>query len=113
MPVHRSGGEPHFQSPCNAGPDEVFDTLIEKEAFKLERIVSRGHTTPVGQWYDQDRDEWVALLSGSATLRFEQPDEVVTLASGDWLVIPAHRRHRVEETARDRETVWVAVHFGR
>lgn len=38
---------------------------------RVERIVSQGHVTPPGQWYDQDWDEWVSLLSGAARLRVE------------------------------------------
>ncbi|NTV46153.1 MAG: hypothetical protein HGB11_06455, partial [Chlorobiales bacterium] len=38
--------------------------------MRLERIVSEGHATPGGEWFDQEWDEWVILLSGSATLRF-------------------------------------------
>ncbi len=93
--------------------DEVFETLVESGSLKLERIVSTGQATPPGEWYDQDRDEWVALLSGSATLRIEDPAEVVQLVPGDWLLIPAHRRHRVEQTANDSESVWIALHFDR
>jgi cupin 2 domain-containing protein len=90
---------------------EVFDPLLTGGPFRLERIVSTGQATPPGEWYDQDRNEWVVLLSGSATLRFEQPDETFDLAPGDWVLIPARRRHRVERTAPDRETVWLALHF--
>jgi len=91
--------------------NEVLETLAETGSFRLERIVSTGQSTPPGEWYDQDRDEWVALLTGSATLRFQEPDEVVPLAPGDWLLIPAHRRHRVEQTALDSESIWIALHF--
>lgn len=90
---------------------EVFDPLLTGGPFRLERIVSTGQATPPGEWYDQDCDEWVVLLSGSATLRFEQPDETLDLTPGDWVLIPARRRHRVERTASDKETVWLALHF--
>lgn len=90
---------------------EVFDPLLSGGSFRLERIVSTGQATPPGEWYDQETDEWVVLLSGSATLRFESPAEAFDLAPGDWLLIPAHRRHRVERTAEHGETVWLALHF--
>jgi cupin 2 domain-containing protein len=90
---------------------EVIDTLVETRSVKIERIVSSGQATPPGEWYDQDRDEWVALLSGAATIRFEDPDELISLTPGDWQRVAAHRRHRVETTAVDRESVWIAVHF--
>jgi len=99
-------------TPLAAPPGgEFFETLAETGSFMLERIVSTGQSTPPGEWYDQDLDEWVALLTGSATLRFQEPDEVVTLAPGDWLLIPAHRRHREEHTAKDSESIWIALHF--
>jgi cupin 2 domain-containing protein len=93
-------------------PDELFETLIETQTFKLERIVSAGHATPLGEWYDQERTEWVVLLSGSAALLFEGEPEARILRPGDHLLIPAHRRHRVEWTDPAVKTVWLALHCG-
>jgi cupin 2 domain-containing protein len=75
---------------------ERFETLLERAGFVLERILSAGHASPPGFWYDQDRDEWVALLSGEAELLFEEGLERVQLRPGDHLLIPAHKRHRVD-----------------
>ncbi len=91
--------------------DEVIDTLVQAPGIRIERIVSTGQVTPAGQWYDSERDEWVALLAGAARLRFESEPRERTLAAGDWLRIPAHARHRVEWTDPGRPTVWLAVHF--
>jgi cupin 2 domain-containing protein len=91
--------------------DERFDVLLETAGFRLERIISTGHATPPEQWYDQAHDEWILLLTGSAVLRFEQPDEQLALQPGDSLLIPAHRRHRVEATDPQQPTVWLALHF--
>jgi cupin 2 domain-containing protein len=104
---------PNLFRPPPSRDKELVETLVETGSLKLERIVSTGQATPTGEWFDQERDEWVALLSGSATLRFEDSDELVRLAPGDWLLIPAHRRHRVEATAADGESVWIALHFDR
>lgn len=90
-------------------PQELAEPLAEGRAFRLERIVSRGHSTPAGQWYDQDEDEWVLLASGEAALMIEGEAEPVVLKPGDHLVLPAHRRHRVEWTATEGETVWLAL----
>ena len=38
-------------------PEERFQTLAESETVRIERIVSLGHATPPGEWYDQERDE--------------------------------------------------------
>jgi cupin 2 domain-containing protein len=92
-------------------PDELIENLVEDSGLRLERIVSTGHVTPAGQWYDQESDEWVVMLTGAAKLRFEAPDEVLTLQPGDYLTIPAHRRHRVDWTDQDEPTVWLALHF--
>ena len=99
-----------FAPPAEPSAGEVFEELLAGGAFRLERIVSTGQVTPAGEWYDQDADEWVVLLSGSATLRFDDPPETFDLAPGDWVLIPARRRHRVERTAADGPTVWLAVH---
>jgi cupin 2 domain-containing protein len=90
---------------------ETVDLLAEGSGVRIERIVSTGHATPAGQWYDQDCDEWVVLLRGGATLSFEGAPEVLTLEPGDYVTIPAHRRHRVEWTDPTEATVWLAVHY--
>ena len=92
-------------------PKEIFETLLKTEHFKLERIVSAGQATPSGEWYDQDTDEWVILLSGSAGLLFEGDDEVFVMNPGDYVHIPAHRRHRVEWTDVKQKTIWLALHY--
>ena len=92
-------------------PEELFENILSAPGFKLERIVSKGHATPPGQWYDQDRDEWVLLLQGSAGLRLDGEEHVLILERGDYIHLPAHRRHRVEWTAPTTETVWLALHF--
>ncbi len=40
-----------------AAPDEAFEALLQRPGVTLERIVSRGQSTPEGEWYDQDQDE--------------------------------------------------------
>ena len=99
-----------FTPPVKPGEDEVFEELLRGGEFRLERIVSTGQTTPEGEWYNQEWEEWVVMLSGRARLRFEGEEER-ELVPGDFLHIPARRRHRVEWTAPDRETVWLALHF--
>ena len=88
---------------------ETVDVLLDRPGARIERIVSSGQTTPPGQWYDQSGDEWVSLLAGRATLRFEDGAHL-ELSPGDWLLIPAHVRHRVEATSIDPPCVWLAVH---
>ncbi|MBP1687909.1 MAG: cupin protein [Deltaproteobacteria bacterium] len=85
--------------------------LLETATFRLERIVSTGHATPPGEWFDQSRDEWVIVLSGSAGLLFEGDREPLVLRAGDYVTIPAHRRHRVEWTDPAEPTLWLALHY--
>ena len=92
-------------------PKEIFQVLLETGHFLLKRIISRGQATPPGEWYDQDTHEWVVLLRGSAGLRFQDEAEVRVLAPVDYLLIPAHRRHRVEWTDPGQPTVWLALHY--
>ena len=91
-------------------PAELAETLWQNPAVRVERIVSRGHATRPGEWYDQAEDEWVVLLSGAARLRIEgEPDDRL-LGPGDYVLIQAGRRHRVEWTDPESNTVWLAVH---
>ena len=90
---------------------EVFERLAEGNSFQLERIVSHGQAAPSEEWLVQEQDEWVILLSGKARLLFQGEDEPMGLAPGDYILIPAHKRHRVEWTAPDQPTVWLALHY--
>jgi len=92
-------------------PDELFEDLLKTGAVRVERIVSRGHRSPDGFWYDQDRNEWVIVLKGRARLRFDGQADAVELGAGDYINIPAHTRHRVEWTDPAADTVWLAVYY--
>lgn len=91
--------------------EEVIQVILEEKAVKIERIVSMGHASPPGFWYDQDKSEYVILLKGSAGLLFEGKDDIMVMGPGDYVNIPAHVRHRVEWTDASRETVWMAVFY--
>jgi cupin 2 domain-containing protein len=88
---------------------ELFEPLIETEQILIERIVSTGQTTPEGEWYDQPRDEWVLLLQGEAQLMYEDGISI-ELKSGDYLLIPAHQKHRVIYTSSNPACIWLAIH---
>lgn len=94
-------------------PNELFTTLLQSPNVRIERIVSHGHTSPDGFWFDQSSHEWVLVLQGAARLRFEDHETAVEMKTGDWLHIPAHRKHRVEWTTTDEPTIWLAVHYER
>lgn len=90
---------------------EVFEEILQIGEVRLERIVSRGHRSPQGFWYDQPDEEWVLLVRGGAILRFAEPEQLMEMSPGDYVSIPAHRRHRVEWTAPDTESIWLAIHL--
>jgi len=100
-----------FSDVSNADINEVFQTIKRHPQFHLERIVSHGQSTPVGEWFDQDTDEWVLLLKGSATLKIEKQSNCIDLVPGDMIEIPARCRHRVEKTAANGPTIWLALHY--
>jgi cupin 2 domain-containing protein len=82
-------------------------SLFENPSVKIERIASRSYSSPPGFWYDQDEDEWVMVMRGEATLEFEG-GELVRMKEGDYVTIPRHVKHRVQQT--DLKTIWLAVH---
>jgi cupin 2 domain-containing protein len=94
--------------------EEIFDNLIiGSGGFKLEKIISTGQTTPEGQWYDQEKDEWVMLIQGNAKLLFEREinsNSIVEMNKGDFLIIKAHDKHRVIYTSKDPQCIWLAFH---
>lgn len=90
-------------------PYELTETLVQAKHVRIERIVSQGHVSPEGFWYDQEENEFVLLVQGAARLRIE--DKVIELKPGDFIEIPAHRRHRVDWTTPEEKTISVAVFY--
>jgi cupin 2 domain-containing protein len=93
--------------------EELFTTIHQAHGLRIERIVSQGQASPPGFWYDQDENEWVVVLQGSAAVQFEGKPEPVKLCRGSFLNIPAHTLHRVVWTDPNQQTVWLAVHYKR
>lgn len=90
--------------------NEQITDLLKTDGVRIERIVSFGQSSPGGFWYDQKENEWVLLLEGSATLEFDDGSQV-DLSPGDFVNIPAGRRHRVEKTSSKGRTVWLVVFY--
>src|SRR5437868_172940 len=90
-------------------PDELFSTLLDAVNVRIERVVSYGHASPEGFWYDQDQHEWVVVLKGAARLRFEGEEQPVEMKPGDFFNVPAHKKHRVEWTRRVRRSGWQCI----
>lgn len=89
--------------------EEIFETILASESVTIERIISTGQSTPEGEWYDQEKDEWVALLQGNAVLEYAD-GSTVSLKIGDYLFLPAHKKHRVQFTSSEPACIWLAVH---
>ena len=102
------GSEPLGNEPLGNEPLGNEDT----GGTRVERIVSRGQSSPQGFWYDGQTAEWVIVLRGSAGILFEGDAEPVELGPGSYLNIPAHRKHRVAWTDPHEVTVWLAIHYG-
>lgn len=89
---------------------EVFERLVESDAVRIERIISKGHKSPEAGWYDQDENEWLIVLRGEAILLFED-NSSLTMKEGDFINIPAHQKHKVKWTAPNIETIWLAIFY--
>lgn len=91
-------------------PDEIFETIAASDNIKIERIISKGQSSPPSGWYDQQKNEWVLMLKGKALLAFEN-DSSVYLNSGEYINIPAHKKHKVQWTDPESTTIWLAIHY--
>jgi cupin 2 domain-containing protein len=93
-------------------PEELFTTLLDAANVRIERIVSHGHESAEGFWYDQHQHEWIVVLQGAAKLRFEGEEQLVEMKTGDYMNIPAYKKHQVEWTTLSEPTIWLAVFYG-
>lgn len=99
-----------WQLPNPLPDQEQFDLLLQNSNITLERIISTGQITPEGLWYDQPQAEWVLLLQGTAQISYDT-GEIISLTKGDYLLIPAHQKHRVIFTSNQPACIWLALHF--
>lgn len=91
-------------------PEELCQTLFENPSIRIERIISKGHYSAEHSWYDQPQTEWVVLLQGRAGLSFIDGRQI-ELNPGDYLLLPAHCRHRVVWTSSEPVCIWLAIHI--
>ena len=99
-----------FDLPAKLPPQELFETLFNNEQVLIERVVSTGQVTPPGEWYDQEQNEWLMVLQGSGELSYEDNSRI-KLTRGDYLLIPAHQKHRVEYTSTEPPCIWLTIFF--
>ena len=89
---------------------EVSEEIIHALTIRIERIVSKGHSSPDKGWYDQDENKWVMVVEGKATLEFEDGSKR-ELSTGDYINIPAHVKHKVVQTDPNQITIWLAIFY--
>ena len=99
-----------FKLPIQLPQQELFEALFDNDKISIERVVSTGQVTPPGEWYDQQRDEWLIVLQGEGELSYEDGSHI-KLCVGDYLFIPAHQKHRVEYTSIELPCIWLTVFF--
>jgi cupin 2 domain-containing protein len=99
-----------FDLPKQLPPTELLETLLDNGQVLIERIVSTGQTTPEGEWYNQDRNEWLMVLQGEGELSYEDGSRI-KLITGDYLYIPAYQKHRVEYTSVEPPCIWLTLFF--
>jgi cupin 2 domain-containing protein len=90
--------------------EELFVELFKNENCTIEKIISTGQSTASGEWLESDRDEWVILLQGNSKLKFIN-GTLYEMKAGDYLLIPAKAKHRVESTSTNPACVWLAIHI--
>lgn len=98
-----------FSLPSEQACEEIFTPLVADKGILIEKIVSTGQASPHGFWYEQNRDEWVAVLQGEARLVWEDRS-ISEMRQGDWVLIPAGKKHRVDWTSTNPPCIWLAVH---
>ena len=90
---------------------ELLTKILQKNNIKIERIVSKNHSTSKDRWYDQNKNEWILIIEGNAELIFIEDSSLkkIKMKKGDYILIPAHLKHRVDKTTK--KTIWLAVFY--
>ncbi|MCC0178918.1 cupin domain-containing protein [Waterburya agarophytonicola K14] len=99
-----------FKLPIALLQQEFSETLLNNDRILIEKIVSTGQVTPPGEWYDQEKNEWLIVLQGEGELSYEDGSRI-KLNVGDYWLIPAHRKHRVEYTSIEPPCIWLTIFF--
>jgi cupin 2 domain-containing protein len=89
---------------------EVFEKILHTPDVRIERIISKGQTSPEHGWYDQEENEWIMVLQGAGVITFAD-GYTCQLLAGDYIHIPAHCKHKVSWTDPDQVTIWLAVFY--
>jgi cupin 2 domain-containing protein len=90
--------------------NEIFFQLYKNKNCLIEKIISTGQKTEEGKWLEEKNDEFVILLQGESELEFES-GEKITLCKGDYCIIPANTKHRINYTTSNPQCLWLAIHI--
>lgn len=93
----------------NPDEQETFETVIENKNLLIERIITHKPYDSPGEWYNQEKDEWVVLIEGEAELELKD-EKKIKLFKGDYIFIPAHKIHRINKSGNEEKCIWLAVH---
>lgn len=96
-----------FDKIGEAGEEEQFELLQKGAHYRIERIMSAGHSSPESFFYDQENDEWIMLVQGEATLEVE--GKLTVLKAGDYMFLPKNCKHRIEKTSIDPACIWLCI----
>ncbi len=103
----------NLYEPVNHTENEFINELLSRGSknLRIEHIVSQGHISPENFYYDQSENEFVAVLQGRAKLEFfsSEHNYILEFKPGDWVIIPAHVKHRVIYTSSNEPCIWLAV----
>lgn len=92
-----------LQLPGLSLDQELVHELLAQDKVRVERIVSSGQTT---DWLDQCEAEWVVLISGQATIEY-QDGRLCNMQAGDYVYLAPHEVHRVAYTSSEPMCIWL------
>src|SRR3972149_5495898 len=80
---------------------ETVGPVVDTKNVRVEVIRSIKPNNPQSGWYDQNEDEFVMVIKGSAELEFQNgaENQTVQMRGGDYMTIPAHLKHRVTKVS--------------
>ena len=91
--------------------EEIVEKILEVKNIRIERIISKGQSSPPNFWYDQNENEFVIVVKGRAKLHFMGEEKPILISKGEYTIIPPHVKHRVEWSDPGTETIWLAVFY--
>lgn len=88
---------------------EVSEVLVNNKAVCIERIISKGHSSPPTGWYDPSKNEWVMVLKGEAIISFENKTEYIyRLLVHDKVIQPIPEASISQQTMRHKLAIWAS-----